>query len=295
MTNPRTILACTACAVIVMVSIAAPETAAQTAAPRAAAAPAMRGPSFGWFAELVSFDAATRTMTVKARIEPHVAQYTKTFAPGDRLVLTWTQFSGNADAVTYVASENAMTAKSGYVVRGTFVSADANAKTLTFALPVPATAAPSLAAAKPGTPIRVGAPMLQPGPEAVLTTVALNKSAPPRPAPVAPKAPPIENARQVAGDWQLDSNLMGNAVKLECSFTQAGKKIAGVCRGPGPLGNPAVTGAVEGDDVAFQFEVAAGGVSIALRHAGKLNDEGNVIQGTLNLMGTDSPFKATKQ
>ena len=137
--------------------------------------------------------------------------------------------------------------------------------------------------------------MSQPGPEAVFTAVALNKTAPARPAPVAPKAAPVENARQVAGDWVLDSNLMGNAVKLQCNLTQAGRKIAGVCRGPGPIGNPMVAGSVDGDEVVLQFELAQGGVSIPLRHAGKLDGAGNTIEGKLDLMGNVSPFKATKQ
>src|SRR5262245_20873091 len=190
---------------------------AQTAAPRTAAAPATRGPSFGWFAELVSYDAGAHTMTVKARVEPHVARYAQTFTPGERLVLTWYQFAGNADAITYAAPEKDMTAKSGYVVRAKFVAADA--RTLTFVLPVPATLASSLAEGKPGTPIRVGAPMAQPGPEAVLTQIALNKTAPARPAPVV-AAKAVDSARQVVGDWAVDSNLMGNAVKLKCAFTQ---------------------------------------------------------------------------
>jgi hypothetical protein len=251
--------------------------------------------TFGWYAKLVSFDAATRTMIASAPIEPHVGRYVSSFAPGDRLVLTWAQFDGNADAVTYVAAEKAMTAKSGYVVRAKFVSADPKAATITFAVRVPQALAAALAAAKPGTPVRVGTPLLQPGPEAVLAAVALDKTAPARPAPVAPKVTSVASGRSVAGNWALDSDLMGNAVKLQCAFTQEGTKIGGMCKGPGPIGSPAVTGAVDGDEVAFQFSVAQGGFNLALRHAGKLNADGNTIEGTLDLMGNTSAFKASKQ
>jgi hypothetical protein len=227
-------------------------------------------------------------------MEPHVGRYITAFKPGDRLVLTWTQFDGNADAVTYVVPEKAMTGKSGYVVRARFVSADPKTNTVTFAVRVPAAAAASLASAKPGVPVRVTAPLAQPGPEAVVTTVALNRTAPARPAPV-PKKAAVENARPVAGDWTVASSLMGNPVKLQCAFTQEGSKIGGACKGPGPIGAPAVTGKIDGDDVAFQFEVAQGGLSIALRHVGKLDAAGATIEGSLDLMGNVSPFKATKQ
>src|SRR5438128_1702506 len=79
-------------------------------------------PAFGWFAELVSFDAATRMMTAKARIEPHVVKHVGKFAPGDRVVLVWTQFGGEADAIRYVAAESAMAAESGYIVHARFIS-----------------------------------------------------------------------------------------------------------------------------------------------------------------------------
>jgi hypothetical protein len=157
--------------------------------------------AFGWFAEFVSFDGDANVMTVKARIEPHVGRYVSTFAPGDRLVLTWSQFGGNADAIRYVASENAMMAKSGYILRGRFVSADPKAKTMTIAVPVPATISSTLASAKSGTPIRVMSPIAQPGPDAVLTSVALNMTAPPRPAPVAKQGAPVGDVPQMAGEW----------------------------------------------------------------------------------------------
>jgi hypothetical protein len=251
--------------------------------------------SFGWYAETVSFDAATNTLTAKARMEPHVGRYITSFKPGDRLALTWTQFDGHADAVTYVVHEKAMTAKSGYVVRGRFVSADPKAGVVTFAVRVPAAAAVSLTPAKAGVPVRVAAPLAQPGPNAVLTAVALNKTAPARPAPAAPKVAVVDSARAVAGNWSVESNLMGNPVKLQCAFTQEGAKIGGACKGPGPIGSPAVTGNIDGDDVAFQFSVSQGGFTVVLRHAGKLDAGGATIEGSLDLMGNVTAFKATKQ
>ncbi len=249
--------------------------------------------TFGWFAELVSFDPAARTMTAKAPFEPHVARYIGSFAPGDRVVLVWTQFGGEADAVRYIAREAAMDAESGYVVRARFVGADAAAGTITFATPVPDGVARTLATARPGTPVRVGAPTLQPGPDAVLASVALDKMAPPRPEPVV-EAPPEDNSRKIADPWTVDTSLMGNAAQLKCVFTQEGPTLGGTCNGPGPLANLAVTGNIDGDDVTFAFEISSFGPTITLLHKGTLDADGTSIKGTLNLMGTDSEFTAIR-
>lgn len=249
---------------------------------------------FGWFAELVSFDPATNTMTARARVEPHVAKFDASLAKGDRIVLLWSQFKGEADAIRYVASEKAISAESGFLVRAKFVSADAAGKTLTFATRVPETTAGVLATAKPGTPVRVAAPMLQPGPDAAVASVALNKTAPPRPVPIVTKS--VEaSARPVGGKWILETALQGNAIKLDCDFTQDGKKLGGECKGPGPLGTLAVGGGVDGDSVTIQFEISSFGPTITLLHKGTLSAPGTTIEGMLNFLGSDSPFKATKQ
>ena len=125
--------------------------AAKAPAPATATAPT----SFGWYAEVVSFDAATRTLTAKAKAEPHVAGRAKHLKSGDRVVLSWTAHKGEADAVRSVTGEKATVAESGYLVRATFVGVDAG--TMTFATTVPAAVAVSLGRAKAGTPVRVAA------------------------------------------------------------------------------------------------------------------------------------------
>jgi len=273
------------------------QTAASTpaAAPAARVAPAAAAPatSFRWYAEVVSFDAATRTLTAKAAAEPHVAARTTALRSGDRVVLAWTAFKGDADAVRYVAADTAMAAESGYLVRATFISADAAGKTVTFATTVPATVAATLGTAKSGTPVRVAAPLRQPGPTGVITTVALGKTAPARPAPVV-VAKPVVNARQVVGSWDVATNMMGNKIKLVCDFTQDGVKIGGTCSGPGPLANLAADGKVDGDDVAFGFSLTQP-VTLTLMHRGKLDADGAKIEGTLDLMGNLTPFTAVRK
>src|SRR5579862_3787036 len=81
----------------------------------AAEAPPARSASFEWYAEFMSFNAQAGTLTAKARIEPHVAAYVAKFTPGEHIVMVWTQFSGHADAITYVTDEKDMAADSGYL------------------------------------------------------------------------------------------------------------------------------------------------------------------------------------
>ena len=265
------------------VKTATPKVATATSAPTA----------FGWYADVVSFDAATRTLTAKARVEPHVAARAKGFKAGDRVVLSWTAYKGEADAVRSVTGETATAAESGYLVRAAFVGVDAANKTMTFATRVPAAVATTLGSAKTGTPVRVAAPLVQPGPDAVITAVALGKTAPARPAPVVPvKA--VDNARQMAGAWDVATNMMGNAMKLVCTFTQDGAKLGGTCNGPGPFANLPANGKIEGDDVSFGFSISQP-VSLTLLHRGKLDGAGTKVEGELDLMGNATPFVATRK
>lgn len=51
---------------------------------------------FAWSGELVSFDLATKTVTVKVPIEEHVALHLGNFEPGMPIVMAWMQFDAEA-------------------------------------------------------------------------------------------------------------------------------------------------------------------------------------------------------
>lgn len=249
--------------------------------------------SFAWYGELVSFDAASRTVTAKAKIEPHVSKHVAALGAGDRVALVWKTFSGEADAITYVTRDKELVAESGYVVRASLVSIDAAQGTLTFSTPVSATAAQTLGAAAQGTPIRVSATLVPPATGSPVRSVALNKTAPARPKPV--DKTPVVNARPVAGTWSVATSLMGNPATLMCDLIQDGPKLGGTCNGPGPLRQLGVTGGVEDANVTFQIAISQAGISVTILYRGTVNDAGTTIEGMSNLMGADSPFKATKQ
>ena len=251
--------------------------------------------SFAWFGELVSFDRATKTVTVKAPIEEHVARHLGNFEPGMPIVMAWIQFDAEADAVRYVERAETMTAESGYIVRGRYVAADTSGNALMFEMSVPDGVVQTLSAAAAGTPIKLVSPIVQPGAATPVTSVALNETPKPRPEP---EPEPIEvfDGVQVGGTWALETALMGNALALTCQFTMEGAEFDGSCAGPGPLGEVPVTGGrVDGNDVKFQFEVTSFGPRLTMLLTGEFDAAGTTMEGMLNMMGQDSPFTAVKQ
>jgi hypothetical protein len=271
-------------AVLLLVLLAAPgKLAAQTT-----------DQSFGWYAELVSFDQAGQTVTARAPIAEHVARYVGGFAPGERIVLVWSQYDAEGDVIRYVERAEAMKASSGYIVPVEYVSSDADGRTLTFATPVSDGAAGTFVAASPGTPFRGGSRMVNPTPAAAVVSVALNRTPEPRPERVAVEEVMDWDGVDVVGAWALKTNLMGNDLGLDCDFTQEGPDLGGTCTGPPPLGQVALSGTVDGNDVMFKIEADVG-VELVLLHQGTLNADATSIEGTLDLMGNVSPFTMLRE
>jgi hypothetical protein len=144
--------------------------------------------SFVWFAELVSFDSAAKTMTVKAAVNEAVAKYLDRFKPGQHIVLVWTADNTKPETgpVRYIEAYETIKASNvdqGYMLPTEFVAADATARTVTFKATVPETAIPALTAIKPGRSVSVTMPMRQPSATATLTLIEASDrpQSPPKP------------------------------------------------------------------------------------------------------------------
>lgn len=163
----------------------------------AATASAQTARMWNWYAEIVSIDQARKEITVKAQMTPAVATYLNKFKAGDRVVLVWRidgAKGGETDTVLLVATPDEMSIVDvGYITRVDFVAGDAAAKTLTFKTVVPDNVLAPIAAAQPGSWIKVTAPMEQPGTGVVLTAAAPSTK-PNLPAPAAAAAPPAAAA-----------------------------------------------------------------------------------------------------
>jgi hypothetical protein len=243
----------------------------------------------------VAFDRASRQVTVKATVEPHVLRYIDRFRPGDPIVIVWQQFEGEGDAIKYMAVPDRAAADAGFILRGVFVGVDVGGPSVTFTTAVADGLIKTLASARAGTSIRFRSSQLPEKARAATTALALDEVPKPRPAPK-PRPTEADDARgsaNVAGKWTLETRVMNNALKLTCDFTQEGKKLGGKCGGPGPFGEVEISGGVDGTAVTFQFEVTSFGPRLVFLHRGDLAADG-AIKGTLNMMGADSPFTMTK-
>ena len=122
-----------------------------------AARPAAGSDTYQWSGELVSFDGAGNTATVKARIvDQEAAAEVGKFKTGDRVLLQWSGYEAYADAirrvVPYTESRNA---NDRFLLPVELASMETPNQYLTFRVRVPAGSASALKAVKPGELITV--------------------------------------------------------------------------------------------------------------------------------------------
>ncbi len=252
--------------------------------------------SFAWFGELVRSTASG--LTVKVPVEGHVSRMVSRFKAGDPIVVMWMQFSGEGDAVRYVESAERLPADiGGYVVRGTFVAADAQGKSLTFTTAASPKVLQALGTAATGLPIKFTSSMYPAsGRGASPTAVQLNQRPKARPAPAIASTPAGPPPANVAGIWAVETQLLNNAVKLTCTLEQTGAKLSGACAAPPPIGNAALSaGTVSGRAVAFQFDVTGVGVPLVFSLKGEVDAGPSAMTGQVSVSGFDAPFTARKQ
>jgi hypothetical protein len=263
--------------------------------------------SFGWYADLVSVDQASGSVTVRAPFLEHVANYIDNFSAGDEVVVVWTQLDGEADAVLYVESPDVMQVPGGYIVHANFVEADLPGHTVTFTVPQATTAVTSLASADPGTPIRIESPIKQPEQVTAIASVALNERPPARPEPDVEEkivAKPDGPLSQIAGDWKIEADIMGNAMVVDCTLMQSETELSGTCAGPpaqvavgvdGLAEQIPVTGTVQGNTVKFSVAMSFAGNDVHLEYSVAVAESGTLMEGSIDLMGMAAAFTGSKQ
>lgn len=115
------------------------------------------GDTYTWSGELMGFDAAGRTATIKSRVVGDQALNTlPQFAPGDRIVLTWSGYDAFADAISRVARHNAAAQwRAPFTVPVEFVAYEASRQYVTFKVEVPGGSIEPLRSLKPGAWVTV--------------------------------------------------------------------------------------------------------------------------------------------
>lgn len=92
----------------------------------------------------------------------------------------------------------------------------------------------------------------------------------------------------VSGKWTLNGDVQGNAVNLDCAFTEgADTKLAGRCQVNG-MEAVDVSGAVKGAAVEFSFTVAG----YTLNYSGKI--DGDAIAGAIEVAGASGTFSGSR-
>jgi hypothetical protein len=115
--------------------------------------------NYEWSAELVSYDEATNTAVVKARVESYAEiEGLDEFSDGDRLILTWTGRSWAA-GIRGLARDPELT-QSTLSLPVEFVSTELDGRYIHFRIPMPESASEIVADLEPGTRVTGTSPRM---------------------------------------------------------------------------------------------------------------------------------------
>ncbi len=112
--------------------------------------------------------------------------------------------------------------------------------------------------------------------------------------------PGLANAADVSGAWKVTVSFGDMTFHTNCNFTQAAAALTGTCISADmpPEGQPApkpaaVTGTVDGSNVAFGYDITLGDMPIHLDYKGVL-DSDTSMKGNIGAGDMQIPFTATK-
>jgi hypothetical protein len=96
----------------------------------------------------------------------------------------------------------------------------------------------------------------------------------------------------VSGTWNVEGDVVGNAVKFTCTLTQTGEKIVGkgVIQGK----EQPITGSIKEKVVTFEFDVDYEGTTYHNVYTGTLKED-KVIEGKIAVAGVEGVFAMKKQ
>jgi hypothetical protein len=98
-------------------------------------------------------------------------------------------------------------------------------------------------------------------------------------------------AGDVSGTWIMDVQTSAGSGKPTFILIQKGGELTGTYKGQ--LGEAAVTGSVQGDEVVINYKILAQGTELQVKYAGKV--EGNTMSGKVKLGEVgEGTFKGTK-
>jgi hypothetical protein len=101
----------------------------------------------------------------------------------------------------------------------------------------------------------------------------------------------LASAADVSGTWIMDVQTPAGNGKPTFVLVQKGDNLSGTYKGA--MGEAAVTGTVQGNDIVLTYKVSGQGGDLNVKYSGKL--EGNSISGKVSLgQYGEGTFKGTK-
>jgi hypothetical protein len=101
-------------------------------------------------------------------------------------------------------------------------------------------------------------------------------------------------AADASGTWNVEGEVVGNAVKFTCVLKQEGATLSGTATLADSNKPLPVKGSVKDKVVTFQFDVEWQGTTYTDVFTGPLGDNG-VINGKIEVAGVEGTFTAKKQ
>jgi hypothetical protein len=102
----------------------------------------------------------------------------------------------------------------------------------------------------------------------------------------------VAAAGDVSGTWNVEGDVVGNAVKFTCTLKQDGEKVAG--KGTIQGKEQPITGSIKDKTVTLEFDVDYEGSTYHNVYTGTLKDE-KTIEGKIEVAGVEGVFGMKKQ
>jgi hypothetical protein len=99
-------------------------------------------------------------------------------------------------------------------------------------------------------------------------------------------------AADVSGTWNVDGDVVGNAVKFTCVLKQSGETLSGTATIEGK--DVPMSGSIKERAVTLEFDVDYQGSTYHNVYKGTARDNG-VIDGRIEVAGVEGTFTAKKQ
>jgi len=104
----------------------------------------------------------------------------------------------------------------------------------------------------------------------------------------------VAAAADVSGSWNVDGDVVGNAVKYTCALKQSGEALSGTATFVNTSKELPLKGTVKDRVVTFQFDVDHEGSTYTMIFSGTLGEIGG-IEGKIEVGGVEGTFSAKKQ